>query len=261
MRGMSAESWGHQPFSIKLPLNRSEDPAVVDWIAAPLSRPACRAGWAGRARASRTSTREVEHIDPMTANVKWVGRMPPRSPQSLPAWRSSCSNGVGSANSSSTVRRARWRRPRAHLAHQRRRARPRPGRSGCPARCPRSPRWRRRHRSGRPPRAGRRTAAAGRARARASAGRCRRRGDQHRLAVEHARLEHVEERLEQPGVRRREHRRDDDQPVAPRTGFDRAGQLAGREPGQQLVGELVRQVAELDVVTSTVLQRLHRRRP
>ena len=98
------------------------------------------------------------------------------------------------------------------------------------------------------PRAGRRTAGAARGRGPASAGRCPAVArDQHRRAVQRAGLQHVEERLEQPAVRRGEHRRDRDQRVGAGAPPRRASaSAAGGEAGEQVVGQRVRQRAQLD---------------
>ena len=78
------------------------------------------------------------------------------------------------------------------------------------------------------------------------AGGARGRGDQHRRPVEHAVLEHVEERLEQPGVRRREHRRDRDQAVGLAHLGEGLGQSRAGEAREQVVGQLVGELPQLD---------------
>ena len=71
-------------------------------------------------------------------------------------------------------------------------------------------------------------------------------GDEDRLAVERVLVQDVEERLEQPGVRRREHRRDDHQAVRAVDPVDRGREVAAREAGQQVVGQCVRERPQLD---------------
>jgi hypothetical protein len=73
-------------------------------------------------------------------------------------------------------------------------------------------------------------------------------GEQHRHAAQGIRVEHVDERLEQAAVAGGEDRRDEDRPIGCRQLLDRRRQLGRRESGEQVVGDVLRQIAELDHV-------------
>jgi hypothetical protein len=70
--------------------------------------------------------------------------------------------------------------------------------------------------------------------------------EQHRRPGEGVLVQDVEERLEQPAVGRREHRRDRDQPVGADHRVDRRAQRLVGESGDQVVGEVAGVLAQLD---------------
>ena len=72
------------------------------------------------------------------------------------------------------------------------------------------------------------------------------RRDQHRHAAQRIRVDHVDERLEQTAVARAEDRRDGDDAVGRRQRLDRLGELRAREAGQQVVRDVMREVAQFD---------------
>jgi hypothetical protein len=71
-------------------------------------------------------------------------------------------------------------------------------------------------------------------------------GDQHRPVHQQVLVDDVEERLEQAAVAGREDRGHRDQRVGLRHPVEGVLEPAGREAGQQVVGDVVGQVAEFD---------------
>ena len=85
--------------------------------------------------------------------------------------------------------------------------------------------------------------------------------DEHRQVGERLRVDHVDERLEKARVARREDRRDRDEPVGRGHGIERLLQLGRGEAHEEVVGDVVREVAQLERLhldlDATLAQEVH----